>query len=325
MPHRHGRHPPRICATCLPVVAALAVLLALALGPGLATAAAETARPPSADERAIAVELHRRFRAGGRYVMGPLEGTTYRFCKPLDPDLAAHPLLAPVATRLRGPAELLECRYPAVTSRGRATGWVVVLASPPENVAARLAGACAALPAPRIGACAWRMLRAESGLPWGSNNFIFPVAGFVAEPCPSGGHGLIGFRYGVGVRFGARPGADAPLDFCVAHPMPVERQRLVALDHPLVLVRPVARLAALSRQELERLEPLDPAADHPLVRRGLVDAFQNHVMENELCAVGSGYDRMMILKSALLERRPPPARIACDRTSPEAGVSGPLR
>lgn len=323
MRHHHGLDRSRSYATRPVVPAATAMLLCLASVAGLGVATAETPRQPSAVERAIGAELHRRFRAGGRYVMGPLEGTTYRFCKPVGPGLAAHPLLAPVAAPLDGTAELLECRYPAATSRGRVTGWVVVLASTPESIARRLVSACAALPEPRHAMCAWRMLRADAGMPWGSNNFIFPVAGFVAEPCPSGDHGLIGFRYGIGVRFGAGPAADWPLDFCIDQPVSEERQRLVALEHPVVLVRPVARLAALSRRELERHDPLAPAADNPLARLGLVDAHQLHVMENELCAVTTGYDRMMILKAALAEQRTPPAKAVCNL--PSAGSGEPNR
>jgi hypothetical protein len=264
-------------------------------------------------EDSIVKTLAKRFERGGRYVIG--KETTkipHEYCKQImsgdkvlsNPNVQFYAGLMKVSS-----ARLLECDYPFVKSNDHdpRRGWVIVVAATPQNIAERIASACFDVASDSAQKCANLLLNSNDyGAPAGSNGFIYPITGFVRELCPDGGEGLIGFRHGVAIQYSKGQDTNSKELYCIPENTPVKWQRNIGLNSGSYEVYKVGRLAALHRDSREaRAEkhfgPDSTKGENP-------DAFQKYVMENEIRAVKTGYDRMMVIKAAQkMGRRVPQA------------------
>jgi hypothetical protein len=248
----------------------------------------------------VAAKIAAKFANGGRYVIGvDKPSRPHEFCKEIaagDP-LLANPLVAPYARLSGSPnAAILECNF---TFEGPDIrhGWVLVVAATADNIAARIVGACTEVAPRKAAGCANGMLGSSSEMPWGSNSFIFPITGFVSEPCKDKGVRLIGFRHGVTIQYGSSNEKDASaLDYCwtgIGDQGP-DKQKQVALTNATNEVFNIGRIGAVSRFDV-------PGKSFPKEKPGLgADSFQAFVQANEIRAVETGYDRLMLIKAALL-------------------------
>jgi poly-gamma-glutamate synthesis protein (capsule biosynthesis protein) len=256
-----------------------------------------------------ASKLESRFASGSRYVIGSeTAADPHPFCTEI---AAADPVLdnevvKPYA-RLAGhsAAKLLECDYKL---RGSARhGWVIVVAATPRNLAKRIVNACAEAASDAIETCVGKLIDSSDGeSPAGSNSFIFPITGFISEPC-KGGTNLIGFRHGVTIQYTDGPSSKNKLAYCVKTDETVAWQRNVGLTFGTFDVFNVGRVAALSRIDLS-YDAIFPPPDEGTLDGLAADKFQQHVRDNEIEAVESGHDRLMIIKAALKMARAVPAK-----------------
>jgi hypothetical protein len=269
-------------------------------GPGRTTPSASAGKA-SALQLDIATKVAAKFANGGRYVIGvDKPSRPHEFCKEIaagDP-LLTNPLAAPYARLSGSPnATILECNF---TFRGPDIrhGWVLVVAATADNIAARIVGACTEAAPGKAASCANGMLGSSDAVPWGSNGFIFPITGFVNEPCKGKGPDrLIGFRHGVTIQYGSSSEKDASaLDYCwtgIGDQGP-DQQKQVALTNATSEVFSIGRIGAVSRVEV-------PGKSFPKEKPGLgADSFQAFVQANEIRAVETGYDRLMVIKAAQL-------------------------
>lgn len=240
------------------------------------------------------------FSAGSRYVIGnETADNPHPFCRELTAkdDLLKHELLKPYAG-LAGhqAARILECDYKFPASQRR--GWVIVVAATPRNLAERMVNACNEV-APRDSRrCVEKLIdNRDYDAPAGSNSFIFPITGFIRETC-AGGENLIGFRHGVTIQYTDSPTSRLKLDYCVTKHETVNWQREAGLTYGTFDVFDVARPAALSRVDLA-YDRIIPPPDEGTIDGLTPDDFQIRVIENELRAVTTGHDRMMVIKAAL--------------------------
>ena len=281
----------------------LLVVVGLCQPLGLTSAVAETEL-----EAHIITTLKSRFANGGRYVIGTeTSGDPHQHCSEIKAGnaLLTNEMLAPYAKLAGGAAgKLLECSYPFPNPQvDHRRGWVIVVAATPENLATRIAGACIAAAPAKARDCADKLLSANPDYPWGSNNLIYPVTGFVREPCKSG-ENLIGFRHGVTIQYTDGPASHTKFDYCVTKNTPIEDQRTIGLTFGTFDVFKFGRVAALSRED----ESEGPFAKGPTgTLSGLApDRFQAFVRDNEIAAVETGYDRMMVVKAARAMGMPVP-------------------
>jgi hypothetical protein len=255
-----------------------------------------------------------RLVAGGRYVTGPeLPGKPHPNCVELGLSsiLLTNALVAEYAKKIKNSgAKILECDYPFVGKDSR-RGWAIVVASDAALIAKRLVNACSAAARNAISDCARMLLRDGYIYPWGSNGFIYPITGFVREPCKGGTEGLIGFRDGVTSQYAEKGDASKKVEYCIERDTPISWQKKVGLEYPTKEVFAVGRIAALSRQEVEQAE-MDVLPELKSRSSNDTDWFQTYVRANEVCAINSGYDRMMTIKAALLLNVKVPDRKACD-------------
>ena len=267
--------------------------------PGGSSQATQPDQQTNALQHDIAVKIAKRFAGGGRYVVGAdTPAHPHEYCKAIAPGdpMLANPLVAAYAG-LAGSenAKILECTYPFKGPDPR-HGWVLVVAATADNIATRIVTACTEAAPEKAAACAEGMLGGASGMPWGSNNFIFPITGFVNEPCKGPLDRLIGFRHGVTVQYGTSMTDTKPIQYCSSGigDQGSDWQKQVALTNSTAEVFNVGRIAAVSRNEIpgmsfpkEKPKPgLDP------------DSFQTFVRDNEIRAVESGNDRLMVIKAA---------------------------
>jgi hypothetical protein len=262
-------------------------------------------------EGSIEKTLAERFESGGRYVIG--KETTkipHEYCKQImsGDKVLSNPNVQFYAGLMKASsARLLECDYPFAKSNDHdpRRGWVIVVAATPQNIAERIAGACFDVAPDSVQKCANLLLDStDYNAPAGSNGFIYPITGFVREPCPNGGEGLIGFRHGVAIQYSKGQDTKSEELYCIPENTLVKWQRNVGLNSGSYQVYRVGRVAALHRNSKEaqaenRFGPDSTKGENP-------DAFQKYVMENELRAVKTGYDRMMVIKAAQTMRRPVP-------------------
>lgn len=246
-------------------------------------------------QRQTAKTIAGRFALGGRYVIGvETSATPHQYCSeiPSDSPLLGSEVLQPYAgLKQSANARLLECSYPFPD--GTRQGWAIVLAASADNIAARVVNACAEVVPKKVEACVKRLLSANWEDPWGSNNFIFPVTGFVREPCGDG-ENLIGFRHGVTIQYAGGPTSPEKMEYCIEKTQSVEEQRTIGLTYRTYDVFKVARIAALTRKAIPDWESLSndpPAGAGP-------NPFQAYVVDNELQAIRTGKDRLMTLKAA---------------------------
>ena len=173
---------------------------------------------------------------------------------------------------------------------------MLVVAATADNIAARIVGACTEAAPEKAAACANGMLAGSDEVPWGSNSFIFPITGFVNEPC-KGPDRLIGFRHGVTIEYGSSSEKDASaLDYCWTGigDQGSELQKQVALTNATNEVFDIGRIGAVSRFEV-------PGKSFSKEKPGLgADSFQAFVQANEIRAVETGFDRLMVIKAAQL-------------------------
>jgi hypothetical protein len=263
---------------------------------GLASAVAETTEL----EAHIITTLKDRFANGSRYVIGTeTTDQPHKHCTEIKAGnaLLTNQMVVPYAKLADGTAaKLLECSYPFPNPDvDHRRGWVIVVAATPANLATRIAGACMAAASAKARDCADRLLSDDPAYPWGSNNLIYPITGFVREPCKSG-ENLIGFRHGVTIQYTDGPASHKKFDYCVTKNTPVEVQRTIGLTFGTFDVFKFGRVAALSRED-ESIGPFAKAGEGTL--SGLApDGFQAFVRDNEIKAVETGYDRMMVVKAA---------------------------
>jgi hypothetical protein len=258
-------------------------------------------------------EIAARFKNGGRYVIGQESAQQpHQHCTEI---LAGHDMLTkpPVdayATLARDPAtpvdkpkaKLLECNYPFPGNDPR-RGWAIVVAASPGNITDRIVNACKAAAPDDAAACTKKMLLSGFQFPWGSNNFIYPVTGFVREPC-SDGENLIGFRHGVTMQYGKSPTDATKMEYCVKNNTAIQVQRAIGLTHTTHEVFKIGRIAAVSRESIA--EEGDFSNNKP---EGLKpDSFQAYVIENEVTAVKTGVDRLMAIKAAQVMGKPIPPK-----------------
>jgi hypothetical protein len=297
-----------------------ALLIAVACLIGIASHS-----PPAwADDVKSKVEnlLAARFADGQRYILGAeAAGGVPRFCRVIesgDP-LLAEPVVSPYRTVIGlTSAKLLECDYPA---NGAGRGWVIVVAVTAENLANRIVGACRAVVSKtQVRTCICRLIggagcgiEPKNTFSWGQNNLQFPVAGFVLEGqanCTNNGRsegtsGLIGFRHGVTIQYGSSPTDTSKLLYCRTSPTPIADQRQIALRHSLHKVYDKGRVAGIDRNTIVQ-QDRPPPLDVPSTREMGPDDWQTVVMKNELDAVRTGVDRLMILRAAQAMDRTPP-------------------
>ncbi|MER9255369.1 hypothetical protein NKI59_26915 [Mesorhizobium sp. M0598] len=257
----------------------------------------------------IESQLKERFAGGTRYVIGSeTSANPHPWCTEItagDP-LLENELVKPYARLAgRGSASLLECDYPVPGSTRR--GWVVVLAATPRNLAERMVNACNEVAVDQVETCVNRLMDSgDSTVPAGSNGFIYPITGFVREPC-GGGENLIGFRHGVTIQYTDGPANKDKLSYCVTTDETPAWQREVGLTFGTFDVFKVGRLAAVTRSEAS-VDGDFPSPDEGTVEGLNAAAFQSYVRDNEIRAVETAYDRMMVIKAALKMGVSVPAR-----------------
>jgi hypothetical protein len=266
----------------------------------------------------VSALLTSRFASGGRYLLGPEPaGRAPQYCREIESGdaLLAEPVVSPYQPVLGlTSAKLLECDYPA-QSAGR--GWVVVLAATAENLAGRIVSSCRAVVAePRFNACVCRLIGGDGcgvalkdTASWGLNNLQYPIAGFVAEGrenCKTQGKsGLIGFRHGVTIQYGASATDRRKMDYCWTSPTAVATQRKIALVHSLHKVYFRGRVAGVDSREVPR-ENWPPPLSVPSTPDMGPNDWQAVVMRNEIDAVRTGVDRLMTIRAAQVMGRPLP-------------------
>jgi hypothetical protein len=254
-------------------------------------------------------ELQQRFAGGARYVIGSeTAANPHPWCIEIgigDP-LLENMLVKPYA-RVAGhaSARILECDYKFPGSARR--GWVIVLAATPRNLAERMVNACNEVASGQAETCVGRLMdRKDYTAPAGSNSFIFPITGFVREPCKAG-ENLIGFRHGVTIQYTDGPASKKKLAYCLTTNETAGWQRDVGLTFGTFDVFRVGRLAAITR--LEAADDGDfPEPDEGTLDGLEADAFQLYVRNNEMRAIETAYDRMMVIKAALKMGAPVPAK-----------------
>jgi hypothetical protein len=314
---RSVKHQVHLCLLCA-VSLAPSFLNHIPIGP----ANAQASDPVIAQ---VTADLTARFANGGRYMIGSeTAAAPHEHCQTLGPDdeFFRSPLGQPYAGMATHPnARMLVCNYPTTTGPAAdgGRGWVILLAAISENIATRLVSACKAVVPAKVTMCVEALIGKRDpnngvvgGKPvWGSNNLQFPVTGFVDEgpdDCQQAGKsGLIGFRHGVTIYYGKGPDDPDSLGFCFTdRDFSLEDQKRIGLTHRTNRVRNVGRIAGLGRDKLPDLEkPSDFANVEP---PGLeADAWQRVVRNNEMRAIRTGYDRLMILQAALVMKANAPA------------------
>jgi hypothetical protein len=246
--------------------------------------------------------LKQRFAKGGRYVIGmETETTPHEHCRQINAGdaLLSNPNVSPYA-RLVGnkAAVLLECTYPFPNLKADPRqGWVIVVAATSPNLADRVVGACLEVTrAAKL--CVDRLLSdTDDDAPYGSNDFIFPITGFVREPCSHGGpEGLIGFRHGVTTQYSKGTDTRLKETYCILENTPIETQRGMGLNSGSYEVFSVGRIAAVHRDSREAQAEGRFGANPTMGQNP--DDFQAYVRDNEISAVETGYDRLMVIKAA---------------------------
>lgn len=246
-----------------------------------------------------AKELRERFASGARYVIGKeTADTPHQWCTEIvsgDP-LLENELLKPYANIAgSASAKLLECDYKFPGSKRR--GWVIVLAATPQNLAERMVNACKEVVPSLVESCVGKLMdSSDFTAPAGSNSFIYPITGFVREPC-KGGENLLGFRHGVTIQYADGPASHAKLKYCVTASETVDWQREIGLTFATFDVFSIGRLAAITRVEA-KVDGELPKSDAGTLEGLTPDAFQIYVRSNEIRAVEKADDRMMVIKAA---------------------------
>ncbi|WP_095081685.1 hypothetical protein [Mesorhizobium sophorae] len=254
-------------------------------------------------------ELQQRFAASTRYVIGSeTSESPHPNCSEVkagDP-LLQNELVKPYSRLVgHGSASILDCNYEIPRSTRR--GWVIVVAASPRNLAERIVGACNEVAVGKAEACVNKLMNtADFTVPAGSNSFIFPITGFVREPC-KGGENLIGFRHGVTIQYANGPTGKSKLPYCLTGDKKPEWQREVGLSFGTFAVFRVGRLAAITRAEAA-VDGDFPEPGEGTLEGLQADPFQAYVRDNEIKAVETGYDRMMVVKAALKMDVPVPAK-----------------
>ncbi|MER9526096.1 hypothetical protein NKI96_21295 [Mesorhizobium sp. M0292] len=245
-------------------------------------------------------ELQERFAGGARYVIGSeTSANPHPWCTEIARGnvLLENDLIKPYA-QLAGhaAAKLLECDYKFPGSARR--GWVIVLAATPRNLAERMVNACNEVAPGQAKACVDKLMDSgDDTAPAGSNSFIFPITGFVREPC-NGNENLIGFRHGVTIQYTDGPASKNKLAYCVTTNETADTQRKVGLTFGTFDVFKVGRLAAVTRANVA-VDGSFPEPDEGSLEGLASDAFQVYVRDNEIRAVETAHDRMMVIKAAL--------------------------
>jgi len=285
----------------------LILLLSMAVTVAPVAAAAPLNQQQEAQLRAETEnEIAARFKNGGRYVIGQESvQQPHQHCTeiPIGEGILTKPPLDLYATLAGSPnAKLLECNYPFPGNDPR-RGWVIVVAASPANITDRIVNACKAAAPDEAAICTKKILLSGSQFPWGSNNFIYPVTGFVREPC-DGSENLIGFRHGVTMQYGKSPTETTKMDYCVKNNTTIEVQRTIGLTHTTHEVFKIGRIAAVSRASIPHEG--DFSNNNPEELKP--DSFQAYVIANEVAAVKTGVDRLMTIKAAQIMGKPVPPK-----------------
>ena len=271
--------------------------------------------PTLPDIAAIQKELEARFAMGGRYMIGTETlSKPYRNCVPLE---AKNPIFqdelgSPYKSiRDEFPESILECIYPRLDGKtqGENLGWVILLVDTAKNLAKRVHSSCKAVVVEsKIEECNRKLL----AMLLRDNGLQFPITGFVQEGpenCSPASNlpGLIGFRHGVTIKYFTQGFPKTEERYCLTEGnITAKWQMNTGLQSASFKVYNIARIGSLTRSGLPLNErPVDfdrrPKGREP-------DGWQVVVIENEIRAIRSGYDRLMILRAAeLLNVKPQPA------------------
>ena len=260
-------------------------------------------------KKSVIATLTDRFANGDRYVIGKETAQLpHQYCRQINAgdQLLTNPNVAPYARLVANPsATLLECDY-QLSAHDSRRGWVIVVAATPQNLADRMVGACLEVAPTATQECVRRLMNNNDyDAPYGSNDLIYPITGFVSEPCSDRGpEGLIGFRHGVTTRYSKGSDLSQAEQYCMVDDTPIPWQKDVGLNSGSYRVAFVGRIAALHRDSKEaqaekRFGPNATKGQNP-------DDFQSYVRDNEIRAVETGYDRMMVIKAAQKMKLPVP-------------------
>lgn len=266
-----------------------------------------------------------RYQIGGVYAVGSvnlvdMNKTTY--CGPVPALDLQNQMLKPYVDGISpdAGAKLLECTY--VSSEAPTSPlWVIVVLDTPNNLAKRILTACATSAADALTECANYFLDGRSNFQLGAaspymlpakwdrrssyaqNSFIFPVTGWISSECAGG---AVAFRDGVTIQF--PNAANGKSQYCLTYAThaPIDWQKTIALTASPKLTYCFGRLAGVNRNDLPGFgTTCSSAGTKP-------DGFLALVRQNEIKAVNTGTDDLMIRKAArfwqALIRKPlPPA------------------
>lgn len=289
----------------------VSVRLLSLIGPAFAAMVFLPSQPARAGDlvESTAKELQQRFASGARYVIGKeTDDIPHQWCTEIASGnpLLENELVKPYVDLVGiSSAKLLDCDY-KFPNPGR-PGWVIVLAATPQNLAERMVNACNEVAPSQAEACVDKLMdRGDGSVPAGSNSFIYPITGFVREPC-GGGENLIGFRHGVTIQYTDGPASHAKLVYCVKTQESADWQRDVGLTFGTFDVFRVGRLGAVTRLEAG-VDGEFPEPEAGTLEGLEADPFQRYVRDNEIRAVQTAYDRMMVIKAAIKMGMPVPPR-----------------
>ena len=265
------------------------------------------ASDPLLDETAKSIST--RFQKGDLYVAGsvdPADISRAANCHLLSATDRQTPIVKPYSDAIApdSAARLLECVNSPVPG---AHVWAALLIDTPANLARRIVGACRTSAPDFAAACVAYFLDSKADYQLGpstgfklphdwerrstyeQNNFLFPIAGRISDECTDGS---VAFQDGVTVQYPNDPSGTST--YCLRYDAgkTADWQKQVALTTAPWLSYCFGRLAAINRNDV-------PNFAAPSCTKGVpVDGFLKLVRDNEIKAVNTGIDDLMILKAA---------------------------